>query len=118
MREDRSENAESPRKNFNANPKSKERLKKSSNFLFHQKHGTRALDLVCDFAMQVSGHPCDATRDDLSAFRNKATEQIRVFVINRFDCEVDAPAGHRAVRSAEIRTALWRFRLHDILFFR
>jgi len=84
--------------------------------LLHQEHCTGTLDLACDLAVHVRGHASDAAWNDFPSFGNKPFQEIRVFVIDGLDREVNPAAGHRAVCAPEVRAALWCFWLHGWLF--
>jgi hypothetical protein len=80
--------------------------------LFHQEDGAAALDLAGDPAMQMRRHAGDAARENFAAFGDKFFQHIRVFVINRFDRDVDSPARHGAIRASKCGTTLGSFGLH------
>ena len=84
--------------------------------LLHEEGGAGALDLTGDFAVKAGGHTGHATWQDFAALGDEALEKIGVFVIDRLDVEVHATAWHWAVGAAEVRAALWCFRLHGVLF--
>ncbi len=75
----------------------------------HQKHGTAALDLAGDAAMQVRGHSSHTTWQNFAIFGDELLQKVRVFVINGLDRDIDPAAGHDAVRTAEIGAALGCF---------
>src|SRR5437867_4416824 len=62
--------------------------------------------------MQMRGHPRDAARENFATFGNKFFQHIRVFVIDRFEGDVDSPSRHGAVRTSECGTTLGSFGLH------
>ncbi len=62
--------------------------------------------------MQMRGHAGDAARENLAAFGDEFFQHIGVFVIDRFDRDVDPPSRHGAIRASECGTALGSFWLH------
>jgi len=60
-------------------------------------------------------HACNPARDDFACFGDEALQEIGVFVVDGFDCEVDAATWHRAVGAPEVRSALRCFWLHGLL---
>jgi len=84
--------------------------------LLHEEGGAGALDLTGDFAVKACGHAGHAAWQDLAALGDEALEKIGVFVIDRLDVEIHATAWHGTVGAAEVRAALWCFRLHGVLF--
>jgi hypothetical protein len=83
--------------------------------LFHQEDGAAALDLAGDPAMQMRRHASDAARENFAALGDKFFQHIRVFVINRFDRNVDSPPRHGAIRASKGGTTLGSFGLHGWL---
>ena len=65
--------------------------------------------------MQMRRHAGDAARENLAAFGDKFFQHIRIFVIDRFDRDVDAPARHGAIRASKGGTTLGSFGLHGWL---
>ena len=84
--------------------------------LLHEESGTGTLDLTGDFAVKAGRHASYAAWQDLAALGDEALEKIGIFIIDRLDVEIHATAWHRAVGAAEVRPALWCFRLHGVLF--
>ncbi len=62
--------------------------------------------------MQMRRHASDATRKNFAAFSDKFFQHIRVFVIDRFDGDVDPPARHGAIRAAKRGTTFGSLGLH------
>src|SRR3954453_14127402 len=83
--------------------------------LLHREHRTTALDFGRDLAVHVRRHASDAARQNLAAFGDKFTKQIRVLVIDRFRRDIDATAGHGAVGATKGRAAFGGFWLHGYL---
>ena len=84
--------------------------------LFHQEHRPTALDLARDLAMQVRGHAGDAARENFTTLGDKFLEEIRVFVVDRLDGNINAAAGHRAIGAAKSGTTFGSFRFHLFRF--
>lgn len=80
--------------------------------LFHQQHRAAALDLAGDPAMQMRRHASNPARENFTAFGDKLFQHIRVFVIDRFDGNVDTPARHGAIRAAKCGTTFGSLGLH------
>jgi hypothetical protein len=57
-------------------------------------------------------HASDAARKNFAAFGYEFFQEIRIFVIDRFDRDIDAPARHGAVGAAESGATFGGFRLH------
>lgn len=83
--------------------------------LLHQKTGARTLDLAGDLAVQVCRHSREAAGQNFPTFRHEAFQHLRIFVVDRFDSQINPAAGHRAVCPTKIRAAFCGFRLHDEL---
>ena len=73
--------------------------------LFHQEHGAAALDFAGDLAMQMRGHARHAAGEDFAALSHKFFKEIRIFVIDRLDGDVDPAARHGTIGAAESGTA-------------
>ena len=84
--------------------------------LLHEESGTGTLDLTGDFAVKAGRHAGHAAWQDLAALGDEALEKIGIFIIDCLDVEIHATAWHGAVGAAEVRPALWCFRLHGVLF--
>ena len=82
------------------------------NQLFHQQDRAAALDLAGDLAMHMRRHAGNAAGENFAAFGDKFFQQIGVFVIDRFDRDVDSPPRHRAIGAAKCGTAFGGFGLH------
>src|SRR6267378_793150 len=82
----------------------------------HQQHGTAAFDLAGDFAVEVRRHPGDAAGKNLAALGHKLLQEIGIFVIDRFDRDVDPAPGHGAIGAAKCGTAFGGLGLHRELF--
>jgi hypothetical protein len=63
--------------------------------------------------MQMRGHAGDPARENFTAFGDKFFQHIRVFVIDRFDGDVDSPARHGAIRAAKCGTTFGSLGLHQ-----
>jgi hypothetical protein len=83
--------------------------------LFHQQDGAAALDLTGNPAMQMRRHAGNAARKNFPAFSDKLLQHIRVFVIDRFDRDIDSPPWHGAIGASKCGTALGSFGLHGRL---
>src|ERR1700693_4574246 len=68
--------------------------------------------------MQMWRHAGDAAGQNLAALGHKFVQQVGIFVIERFDVDVDPAAGHGAVGAAKCRTAFGGLWLHQIIWFR
>lgn len=84
--------------------------------LLHEQRCTGALDFTGDFPVEAGGHTRYTTRQNFSAFCDEAFEQIGIFVIDCFEVQIHAAAWHGSIGAAEVRAALWCFRLHGVLF--
>lgn len=82
------------------------------NWSLHQQHRSAALDLTRDFAVHVCWHACHAARKNFAAFSDKFFQEIRIFVIDCFERDIDPTPWHRSIGATERGTALWRFWLH------
>lgn len=80
--------------------------------LFHEEDRAAALDLAGDPAMQMRWHAGDAAWKNLAALGDKFFQHIRIFVIDRFDRDVDSATWHGAIRASKCGTTLGSFRLH------
>jgi hypothetical protein len=80
--------------------------------LLHQEHRTRPLDLASDLAMKVGWHSGDPTWEDLAAFGYKFFQEIRIFVIECFCCDINPATRHDSIRTAKIGPAFGVFRFH------
>jgi hypothetical protein len=65
--------------------------------------------------MQVSRHAGDAPRQNLSAFGDELAKEIRVLVIQRFNCDIDTTPRHRAIGATEVRSAFSGLRFHGAI---
>ena len=65
--------------------------------------------------MQVRRHAGDAARQDFAALGDEFSQEIRIFVVDRLNGDVDAAAGHRAIGASKSGTAFSGFRLHEQL---
>ena len=65
--------------------------------------------------MQVSRHTGDTPRQNLSAFGDEFAKEVRVLVIQRFNCDIDTTPRHRAIGATEIRSAFSGLRFHDTI---
>lgn len=65
--------------------------------------------------MQMRRHAGDAARENLAAFSDKFFQHIRIFIIDRFDGDVDSSSRHGAIRPAKCGTTLGSFGLHSSL---
>ena len=91
---------------------------RESRLLFHQEHGTAALDLARDLAMQMRRHTRNAARQNLAAFGNEFLQEIGILVVDCLQRDVDAAARHRAVGATKGGAAFGCFWLHgDLLRF-
>src|SRR5947209_12386978 len=61
-------------------------------------------------------HAGDAAGKNLAALGHKFFQQIGIFIIDRFDRDVDPAPGHGAVGAAKSGTAFGGLRLHEKLF--
>jgi hypothetical protein len=66
--------------------------------------------------MQMRRHPGHAARKDLATLGDKFFEEIGIFVIDRFQGNVDPAARHGAIRATKSGTAFGCLGLHDGLF--
>ena len=82
------------------------------NLSLHQQHRSAALDLARDFAVHVCWHACHAARKNLAAFSDKFFQEIRIFVIDRFERNINPTPWHWSIGATERGTAFWRFWLH------
>ncbi len=82
------------------------------NLSLHQQHRSAALDLARDFAVHVCWHAGHAARKNLAAFADEFFQEIRIFVIDCFERNIDPTPWHWSISAAERGTALWRFWLH------
>jgi hypothetical protein len=80
--------------------------------LFHQEHRAAALDFASYFAVHVGRHAGNTARQNFAAFRNEFFQKIGIFVIDRFNGNVDPAPRHGAVSAAKGRTAFGGFGLH------
>ena len=64
--------------------------------------------------MHPGGHSRDSAGNDFPGFGDKTTQKVGIFIIDRFEGDIDATAWHRAVGPAEVGAALWSFRLHGL----
>jgi hypothetical protein len=62
--------------------------------------------------MQMRRHAGNAARVDLAALGDIFFQHIRIFVIDRFNRDVDSPSRHGAIRPSKCGTTLWSFGLH------
>ena len=70
------------------------------------------LDFPGDLAMELGREAGDAAGQDFARFGHESLEDFGVLVIDGFQGDVDTTAGHRAVGTAEVGTALRSLRLH------
>ena len=68
--------------------------------------------------MHVRRHAGDAARKNLAALGHEFFQQIGIFVIDRFDGDVDPAPRHGAIGAAKSGTAFGGFGLHEIISFR
>ena len=87
----------------------------SQNGLLHQQHRAAALDLACDFAMQMRWHTGDAAWKNFAALCDEFLQEIGIFVIDSLNGNVDSPARHGAIGPAEGGTALGSFRSYHLV---
>jgi hypothetical protein len=66
--------------------------------------------------MQVRRHAGDATWKNFAAFGHELFQEIGIFVINRFNRDVDAAARHGAIGATKSGTTFGGFGLHEKLF--
>ena len=78
----------------------------------HEQHGTGALDFAVDLAVEVRGHARDSTGQNFTTLGDEALEKVGIFVVERLEGGIDAPARHRAVGFAKIGAALRSLGLH------
>jgi hypothetical protein len=83
--------------------------------LLHQQHRAAALNLACDFAMQMRGHAGDAAWKNFAALRDEFFQEIWIFVIDSLNGNVDPPTRHGAIRPAKGGTAFGGFRAHHFV---
>jgi len=62
--------------------------------------------------MQMRRHAGNAAWKYFAAFGDEFFQKVGVFVIDRFDRDIDPAARHRAVGAAKSGTAFGGFRLH------
>src|SRR4029450_2884506 len=63
----------------------------------HEQHRAGALDLAVDVAVEVRGHARDSTGQNFTTLGDEALEKVGIFVVERLEGGIDAPAGHRLV---------------------
>src|SRR5215471_17210194 len=68
--------------------------------------------------MEMGRHTGDAAGKNLAALGHEFLQEIGIFVIDRFDRDVDPAPGHRAVGAAKCGTAFGGFGLHQITWSR
>src|SRR6266704_533792 len=68
--------------------------------------------------MEMGRHAGDAAGKDLAALGHKLFQEIGIFVIDRFDRDVDPAPGHGAIGAAKSGTAFGGLGLHQIIWFR
>jgi hypothetical protein len=78
----------------------------------HQKCLPRALDLTGDLPVVVGRHSCETARKNLAVLRYEFLQEVWIFPVDRFESDIHTTARHRAVGSAESRTAGGSFWLH------
>jgi len=66
--------------------------------------------------MQVCRHAGHAPWKNLATLSYELFQQIGIFIINRFDRDVDTAARHRAIGTAKSGAAFGSFRLHLFSF--
>jgi hypothetical protein len=81
--------------------------------LFHQQHRSAAFDFAGDFAVEMGRHPSDAAGKNFAALGHEFFQEIGIFVIDRFDRDVDPAPGHGAVSAAKCGTAFGGLGLHE-----
>src|SRR6516165_5334648 len=62
--------------------------------------------------MKVGWHSGDPTWEDLAAFGYKFFQEIRIFVIECFCCDINPATRHDSIRTAKIGPAFGVFWLH------
>ena len=79
---------------------------------FHQEHRATALDFASDFTMEVRRHTGDAAGKNFAALGHEFFQEIGIFVIDRFNRDVDPAPGHGAIGTAKCGTAFGGLGLH------
>src|SRR5438445_1522392 len=65
--------------------------------------------------MQMRGHAGDAARKNLAALGDEFFQEIRIFIIDSLNGNVDSPTRHGAIRAAKSGTAFGCFRTHHLV---
>jgi len=63
--------------------------------------------------MQMRRHAGHAAGEDFAALSHELLQQVGIFVIDRFEGDVDPAARHGAVGPSEGRTTFWGLGLHE-----
>jgi len=85
------------------------------NGLLHQQHRAAALDLACDFAMQMRRHTGDAAWKNFAALCDEFLQEIGIFVIDCLNRNIDSATRHGAIRAAKGGTAFGSFRTYHLV---
>ena len=78
----------------------------------HQQHGAAAFDFAGDFAVEMRWHPGDTAGKNLAALSHEFFQEVGIFVIDRFDGDVDPAPGHSPIGPTKCGTAFGGFWLH------
>src|SRR5215212_1823909 len=66
--------------------------------------------------MHICRHASHAARKNLSTFGHEPFQQIRIFVVDCFERDIDSTSRHWPVGATKGRTTFGRFRLHGCYF--
>ena len=86
--------------------------KRETRLSLHQQHGAAAFDLAGDFTVEVGRHAGDTAGENFAALGHEFFQEIGIFVIDRFDRDVDPAPGHGAIGAAKCGTAFGGLGLH------